>query len=286
MTNQVVVIVGAARSGTNMLRDVLTQIPRIATWPCDEINYIWRHGNVTYPSDEIPLTLASPTVIGFVRREFRKMSRRRKCNVIVEKTCANSLRIPFVDKILPDVKYIFIVRDGVDVVASAMMRWTAKLDIPYLYRKARFIPFADVPYYASRYLFSRMHRLFSREKRVATWGPCLENMEKLQKRYSLPQICALQWRACVELAARDLRSVAPGRFYNLRYEKFVKHPSRELRSILNFIGWPVSDEIVASVTNAVNSASVGRGWSQLDEKQLEEIMPLINRLMEEYGYRT
>ena len=32
--------------GHNMLRDVLTKLPGVATWPCDEINYIWRHGTV------------------------------------------------------------------------------------------------------------------------------------------------------------------------------------------------------------------------------------------------
>jgi hypothetical protein len=31
-------------SGANMLRDVLTLLPGVATWPCDEINYTWRHG--------------------------------------------------------------------------------------------------------------------------------------------------------------------------------------------------------------------------------------------------
>ena len=42
-------IIGAARSGTNMLRDVLTSLDGVDTWPCDEINYIWRHGNIRWP---------------------------------------------------------------------------------------------------------------------------------------------------------------------------------------------------------------------------------------------
>ena len=55
-----VVIIGAPRSGTNMLRDILSTFEGVATWPCDEINYIWRHGNMSYPSDEIPRELANP----------------------------------------------------------------------------------------------------------------------------------------------------------------------------------------------------------------------------------
>ena len=47
------VIVGAPRTGTNLLRDLLTQLPGYGTWPCDEINYIWRHGNATHPRQPV-----------------------------------------------------------------------------------------------------------------------------------------------------------------------------------------------------------------------------------------
>ena len=46
------VIIGAARSGTNMLRDLLSSLEPFATWPCDEINYIWRHGNREFETEE------------------------------------------------------------------------------------------------------------------------------------------------------------------------------------------------------------------------------------------
>jgi len=39
MSNTDIIIVGAPRSGTNMLRDVLTSFDGVCTWPCDEINY-------------------------------------------------------------------------------------------------------------------------------------------------------------------------------------------------------------------------------------------------------
>jgi hypothetical protein len=36
-----------------MLRDVLCELPDHGTWPCDEIKYIWRHGNQQHPDDEL-----------------------------------------------------------------------------------------------------------------------------------------------------------------------------------------------------------------------------------------
>ena len=118
MSRKDVIIIGAPRSGTNMLRDVLTSLEGIETWPCDEINYIWRHGNVGYPSDEIPAEMATRKVQSYIRKKFDSIADKTHAEIIVEKTCANSLRVPFVDRLLPDAKYIFIYRDGVDATGS------------------------------------------------------------------------------------------------------------------------------------------------------------------------
>src|SRR5699024_12209800 len=117
-----VVIIGAPRSGTNMLRDVLCSLDHVATWPCDEINYIWRHGNLRYPSDELPPKRATVPVRRYIRRQFDWVMRRYGVRYVVEKTCANSLRVPFVDAVVPEAKYVFIRRDGLDAVGSAMGR--------------------------------------------------------------------------------------------------------------------------------------------------------------------
>ena len=114
-----VIIIGAGRSGTNMLRDLLTSAPGVETWPCDEINYIWRHGNLTEPSDEFSPLMATENVNSFIRNKFDKLFRLKDCSYIVEKTCANSLRVGFVSKVFPDAKFIHLIRDGRDVVASA-----------------------------------------------------------------------------------------------------------------------------------------------------------------------
>src|SRR5688572_28928438 len=99
---QLVIIIGAARTGTNMLRDILTQLPGIGTWPCDEINYIWRHRNVREPTDEFGPELATPDVQSFIRQKFDQLARKRSLSHLVEKTCANALRVEFVNRIFPN----------------------------------------------------------------------------------------------------------------------------------------------------------------------------------------
>ena len=216
-----IIIIGAPRSGTNMLRDVLTSINGIETWPCDEINYVWRHGNVFYPSDEIPVENASPAVKRYIQKSFKLAKNKYKAKVLIEKTCANSLRVPFVDSVIPDARYIFIVRDGVDVVGSAKERWKAKLDIPYILRKVRFVPFFDLPVYALRYLWSRIFRFFSQDKRLAFWGPRFEGVDQLLKDKSLDEVCAIQWQRCVDLSERAFSNMPKDKFIKVRYEDFV-----------------------------------------------------------------
>ena len=42
----------------------------------------------------------------FINKAFHDIADRYSADLVVEKTCANSLRVPFVDAVLPDAKYI------------------------------------------------------------------------------------------------------------------------------------------------------------------------------------
>ncbi len=279
-----IVIIGAPRSGTNILRDMLVKLPGIDTWPCDEINYIWRHGNVRYPSDEFSAEMADDRTCRYIRSQFKGFVGKSGLDAVVEKTCANSLRVGFVDKVLPEAKYIFIVRDGMDVVGSALIRWQASFDLNYVLSKARYVPLSDIPYYGSRYLANHLYRLFSREKRLAYWGPTLNNMNELLARHSLIEVCALQWRACVENAERDFAEMLEHRIHRVGYEQFVDDPAREFARLGDFLGREIPGGVSQQLRDGVRSDSVGKGRSALGEKAMESLRPLLNDTLVKYGY--
>lgn len=280
-----VVIIGAPRSGTNMLRDVMTALPGIDTWPCDEINYIWRHGNLRYPSDEFSADMARPEVCKYIREKFAWVQKKYQSHTVVEKTCANSLRVGFVHKVVPEAKFIFIYRDGLDVISSALERWKAKIDLPYLLRKARFVPISDLPYYAFSYLGNRVFRLFSKDRRLAFWGPKLDKMEKILENYSLEEACALQWKRCVDKAAEGLRGLESC-WLKVAYEEFVQKPEVELRRILEFLEVRSGKEGVKDAVINVSTKSIGKGEKDLDNIVLERLKPLIKDTQFRYGYRN
>ena len=267
-----------------MLRNALTKLPGIGTWPCDEINYIWRHGNVRYSSDEIPADRATPAVCKYIRGKFDQVAKSQSVDVVVEKTCANSLRVPFVDKVVPDAKYIYIYRDGIDTTGSAKLRWTAQLDIPYLLEKARFVPVTDLPYYATRYLWARMYRLISREKRLAFWGPALDDMPQLLENHNLNEVCALQWQRCVDKADAALSGMPGDKVLRVCYEDFVREPVLQFERVLAFVGHDATAAEVEEAVKGVSSKSLGKGRRSLGDDEVNHLETLIGESLKRYGY--
>jgi len=277
-----VVIIGAPRSGTNMLRDVLTRLPGVATWPCDEINFVWRHGNREQPSDELDYTLATERVRSYIRRQFGWVARRFSATTVVEKTCANSLRVPFVSQVLPEARYLFIRRNGIDAAISALNRWDASTDLRYLVRKARFIPRSDIPHYAGRFVTNRLRRAQGTGTFAGWWGPRLVDSEQLLQRYALDEVCALQWQRCVEASTAALEAMPPERVLELSYEDFVAQPHAVLARTLDFLGH--AGPAAPALVRDVSATSVGKGRKALTPDRQIHLETLVEPTLRRFGY--
>lgn len=281
-----VVIIGAGRSGTNSLRDMLTRLPDFSTWPCDEVNPIWRHGNVFWPNDEIPPECARPSVRLYVRRAFLRLWKKTgKPGFIVEKTCANSLRVPFVDAVLPEAKYIWIVRNGIDVVASACKRWQGELEVPglrYFLAKARYAPVSDLPLYGFAFLKSRLARVTGRDNRLGTWGPRFAGIDD-HTDAELEEVCARQWAACIERSNSAFEAIGQSRVLKVHYEDFTTQPDVILSAILSFLGAGATEQEMSEAIEPVRSTSIGKGQFLLGCLR-PEIIALIESPMREQGY--
>jgi len=276
------VIIGAPRSGTNLLRDLVCQAPGFATWPCDEINLLWRHGNARHPDDELAPALATPAVARYLRRRFSDIARRSHAATVVEKTCANSLRVGFVDRVLPDARYLFIIRDGRDAAASAMHRFKAPLDPGYTLKKLRYVPLPDLPLYAAQFAHNRITRLLRRDRRLAFWGPRFRGFREFARSATLAELCARQWRECVDAAARDFALVDPARVLNLRYETLVRRPRESLVELFAFLG--AHDAVSTVDFSHISSDGIGRGRERLQAPHGGSALDLMAPSLARLGY--
>lgn len=284
MSYKRVVIIGAPRSGTNMLRDVLSALPGVATWPCDEINYIWRHGNVRYPSDEFTTDMATPDVKRYLGRCFDHIARKYSAHTVVEKTCANSLRVSFVRRVLPDAKYIVIRRDGVDAAVSALNKWRAGIDIRYIARKAYYVPLSDMPYHAFSLSRNLIGKMFASEQRISKWGPILSDMDNLLCNYSLAQVCMIQWQRCVDRTDEALKEIDRTMFHEVKYEAFVRNPLDELVRIANFLDLSAPRDCLGDAVGDVSDESVGKGARSIDQQEGRRLRYLARHTLSRHGY--
>ena len=276
------VIIGAPRSGTNLLRDLVCQAPGFATWPCDEINLLWRHGNARHPDDELAPALATPAVARYMRRRFSDIARRSHAATVVEKTCANSLRVGFVDRILPDARYLFILRDGRDAAASAMHRFKSPLDPAYTLKKLRYLPLPDLPLYAAQFAHNRITRVLRRDRRLAFWGPRFRGFREFARSATLAELCARQWRECVDAATRDFAQIDPARVLNLRYETLVSRPRESLGALFAFLD--MHDAASSVDFSHVSSDGIGRGRESLQAPHAGSALDLMAPTLARLGY--
>lgn len=284
------IIVGAPRSGTNILRDVLTTLPGFGTWPCDEINLLWKHGNLDVPHDELRPEHARADVTRYLREAFDRFARRQNLQTLVEKTCATSLRVSFAATVFPEAKFLFIRRDGIDAAASAVQRWNAPLDIGYTLRKARYVPVGDLPAHLGTFAGRQVRRRIrpaatadTAAQQVSTWwGPRPHDHRLLQSKYSLAEVAFIQWMRCVEQARQDLNALPPTQWHEITYEAFVADPEASLRRVLQFLGRP--EQMRADAVRQVRGDSVGKGRRQFDAPTLDRLQDLGGPMLEELGY--
>jgi hypothetical protein len=264
-----------------MLRDVLTKLPGFVTWPCDEINFVWKHGNLNYLYDDLPVTSAKLQTKTFVRRQFSRISKPSGAPYVVEKTCANSLRVDYVDAIVPEAKYILLVRDGYDAITSIIRRWQSP--VPggsYYLQKARFVAPTDLLTVFWQSMNKRM-RGKKTEKGGSwdTWGPVFPELDELLRDdRPLPEICALQWVECVQSALRALENKDPSSWLPVSYEDFVDNPNREVEKIMNHVSASVDNAHVELACKAVHRNSIDSDNRNADV--LESVRELVDPAIE------
>ena len=261
-----------------MLRNLLTTLPGFVTWPCDEIPFIWRHGWRGHPHDEFSPDMAHEGIRSYLAGRFRAIQPTAD-DVVVEKTCANSLRLGYVAAAVPDARFLVIVRNPHDAIASAMLRWTSSFDLGYSLAKARFVPPGDVPYYGLQYLGNRLTRLLSREKKLGRWGPVFDGMHEARRTDTLAELAARQWARCMVRTLADLPLIDPSRHLSIRYEDFVRDPGPGLARILEYLHCQRTPEQMAQATATVRDGSIGKGLRGLSVRD----KTLIDQILQQAG---
>lgn len=294
MLNQPIIILGSARSGTTVLSKILSQHPDLAY--IEEPNLIWRYRNAKLHSDYFPEHLATDKIIKYINNRFVEYVNKSGKKRLLEKTPANTMRLAFVRKVLPNSKIIHLIRDGRDVTYSASRKWLFEEDknkylpgeksslrlLKKQIQKIKQVPLCDFPYYQKEILSAVLYH-FGAKKRIV-WGPRFPGIRDYVKVHTVPEVCALQWKASIELVLKDRYKININDYFELTYEDLCSSPLKKIKEILDFLNLSIPSEIdnMANLVNPISNSSWEAGFS---EEEKESINDLIGDTLTLLGYR-
>lgn len=282
---QFVIIIGSGRSGTKFLRDVIASSRDVCCIPYD-VGYVWRSGQEGLDHDEIPAEAYDPNIAAGVRRTLVKMGRRngRGARLLVEKSVPNALRVGYVAKVVPDAKFIHLIRDGRAVVESSIRMWTAPSKLSNLVRKLRYFPLKNYRY-GLWFVWNIIKGRFVTQRGQVTWGPRYKGMDDDAIKLQLAQICARQWKQCVLLASRDLKDVPPENVHTLYFERMVEG-DEEIAAICDFLGLSDKEQVILNFRDKVVPENACKWKKILSPEDIEIINNETRDVLESLGYEV
>lgn len=266
-----IIIVGAPRSGTTMMGRIFSHHPEVEYFP--EPRLIWRYGN-DGKSDMLRPRDARPKVIEHVRGTFGKAVRDAGKQRMLEKTPSTGLRMGFVDRVMPDCKFVHIIRDGTSGCFAIRDLWQRHahglkgLASGRIRQRLSEVSLRRLPYYG----LEAMRRVFPHPLRRVVgqnlWGPRLPGMQEMVKELDLLEVCAIQWRMCVEQGCIYGRSLPSDRYMELRLEQLSPDA---FQSVLDFCELSPNQEITDQITETFSADRPQRRIDEADPEELERI---------------
>lgn len=182
-----------------------------------------------------------------LRGAFAAIRRGARGELVLSKRTSNNRRIPALDAVFPEARYVHVIRDGREVADSLLrVEWWGG------------------------------HRVWWDGRTAAEMERSGEN--------SLA-IAARNWVYEMNELRHGLASVAPSRILEVRYERLLAEPERQLASILDFIGLTAGAEYLEAIRSLRLRYRPGSWQRRWNEDQLATVLREQEALLNGLGYR-
>jgi hypothetical protein len=213
-------IVAAPRSGSTLLFETLAATPQLHTlggeahWLIEGSEEL-RPGAAGVESNRLDATHATSAMAQrIVDRVLRNLqdSRGQPVNAsdesirLLEKTPKNALRIPFLDAVFPDARFIFLWRDPRENLASIIEAW----------RSGNWTTYAELPDWEG------------------PWSLLLPPGWRALRGHPIAEVAAFQWETANRIVLDDLGRLAPERWTAVGYAELLSQPQATIRRLCAF----------------------------------------------------
>ena len=270
-----VFVVGCSRSGTTVTYETLAAAPQFITFGW-EIPQFWNslHGplNNGWHSEAAAAGVAKPW-----HRDaaLRHVYERLGPGWLLDKTCINVMRVPYLHALFPRALFVFIQRDGRDNISSMIDGW----------RMGR----TDGRFELSQFFGPFPEPVAINGGEFREWAFFLPPGWRRYNHASLAEVCAFQWISANRLALDAMRSIPASQWIHLRYEDIFERPVEMFRDAFGRLGLPFGADLEARCAN-LQPTSVVKGrpkpqkWREHNPEVIESILPMIRDMQLELGY--
>ncbi len=276
-------LIGNVRSGTSMFHDIFNLHNDVESWY--EPRTIWVYGAPGRQHDRFSEEDATKGVKRYIRKRFIKHQKSHANRRIMEKTPSNIMRIPYVESIFPESKYLYIIREPFANLSSAEIRWKFESNWHHLWVRFLECPKTQIPHYLKRFLVDRYRHYILRKEYFSIWGVRYAGIYNDLKKISLEELICKQWVACSKQAEEDFAKIDPSKIMAIRYEDFVENPVEMYRKIAEHFNLELTEKVETQINNMVDSGRQEK-WKRLDKDVLKRCLPILKDEMEKHGYDT
>ncbi len=269
-----IIIVSAPRSGSNLLFEQLAAIPGFWTIGGEShaIFRLFPHLRAEneqldsgclgeHHADSETRQLLHNCFIYLLRdargRQYVNLpaSERPPTVCLLEKTPRNALNIPFLQKVFPDARFVYLYREPRQAVASLIEAWTLGL------QSGRFKTFPELPGWDR-----------------SGWCFLLPPGWREMRGKSLAEIAAFQWSASNRIITEELTSLPVERWTAVTYEALVADPQSVLTDICQFANIEAGQVRVRSGELPLSRTTISPPaidkW-KVHETEIEALMPSL-----------
>jgi len=270
-----VFVIGCSRSGTTITYETLAASGCFLSFGW-EIPQFWNalHGplNNGWASEAADASDARPEHRSAALRYFYE---RLGPGWVLDKTCINVMRVPYLYKLFPESRFVFIQRDGRDNISSMMDGW----------RVGR----SDGRFELSQFFGAFPETVAINDGEFKEWSFFLAPGWRQYNRASLEEACAFQWISANRMALDARKRIPPQQWVHLRYEDIFERPVEMFREVFQRLGLPFStamQERCANLqpTSVVSGKPKQQKWKDHNPEAIERILPVITPMMRELGY--
>lgn len=269
-------VVGCSRSGTTVTYETLATAPGLLAFGFEIPQFwdtLWGPRTNDWESEAASAEHGTPAHGDAARRHFYA---RLGLGQVLEKTCINVMRVPYLLRLFPKARFVYIHRDGRDNISSMIDGWRH-----------------DGHFGLTKFLGPFPCEVRINDGEFCDWSFFLPPGWRDYNHARLEDVCAFQWTMANRMALDAGRSVPAEQWIRLRYEDIFDRPVEMFRDVFARLGLPFDEamrdrcmKLAHTPTSIVKGKPAKQKWKQSNPEAIERVLPTIRPLMDELGYDT